>query len=155
MLIRPFQNQDARALTQLFHDSVHVIGARDYSDEQLSAWSPQPVTAETFIRRISDGRDIFVAINTEKEPVGFIELEKNGHIDCFYCRPDVAGTGIGKELYNHLERMASERGIEILFVEASEAAKRFFIRQGFKTDHRRNFKYNGVDIHNFLMRKSL
>ena len=155
MKIRPFQPQDAVDLVQLFHDSIREIGTRDYSTRQLAAWSPQPEAPEKFLQRISDGREVFVALNDDEEPIGFIELESNGHIDCFYCRPDVAGTGVGDTLYEHLESVASKHEIETLFVEASEAAKRFFKRQGFTTEKRREFERNGVDIHNFSMKKKL
>ena len=153
--IRDFKVSDASKLAQIYHDAVRLVGSRDYSQEQIEAWSPRPVSAEQFIQRVSDGRCVFVAVDQDDTPLGFIELEDDGHIDCFYCGPQVAGTGVGAELYGHLERAASGAKLSRLYVEASEAARRFFLRNGFSQVKRRDFVLRGVPIHNFLMEKRL
>ena len=84
--------------------------------------------ASQFLARVSDGRLVFVATDNGDKPIGFIELENNGHIDCFYCHPDVTRTGVGLALYNHLEQVALGSGLQRLYVEASEAAKTFFLK---------------------------
>ncbi|NKW72083.1 GNAT family N-acetyltransferase [Rhodobacteraceae bacterium R_SAG10] len=155
MLVRDFHPDDASALAQVFHASVRIIGTKDYTQSQVSSWSPQPVEAEDFLKRVSDGRNVFVAVNDMDEPEAFIELEKNGHIDCFYCHPNVAGTDVGSALYDRLESTAKQSGIDYLFVEASEAAKRFFSRKGFVVEHRHDFERRGVAIHNYRMVKVL
>lgn len=155
MHIRLYMSQDAGALAVIFHDAVHQIGSLDYSEEQVAAWSSKPVSSEKFDQRVTDGRDIWVAIGAGNNPVGFIELEQNGHIDCFYCCPSHSGHGVGSALYQTLEDAAIKQGINSLFVEASEAAQRFFAKVGFSTQRRRNFQHNGVQIHNYSMIKSL
>jgi putative acetyltransferase len=40
-------------------------------------------------------------------------------------------------------------------VEASEPARRFFLKHGFSELHRRNFEIGGVPIHNYAMEKRL
>ncbi len=117
--------------------------------------SPKPAESVRFHQRVSDGRDVFVAVGQDEHPIGFIELEPTGHIDCFYCCPEHAGCGVGLALYETLETAARERGYKSLFVEASEAARRFFNKVGFNTELRREFVYNGVPLHNYLMRKWL
>ncbi|MFD1344479.1 GNAT family N-acetyltransferase [Litorisediminicola beolgyonensis] len=155
MQIRPYTAQDASALAAIFHEAVHGPASQAYSAAQRRAWSPAPASAEQFASRISEERQVWVATDAEDRPLGFIELEADGHIDRFYCRPDVAGTGVGAALYRTLEEAAVERGIRQLRVEASEAARRFFEKQGFVTDARREFPYNGVEIHNYAMHKDL
>ena len=151
--IRPYTPCDANELTDIFHHAVHQIGSLDYSEIQVAAWSPEPVAGEKFNQRVSDGRDVWVAVDEDEKPIGFIELERNGHIDCFYCSPEHAGRGVGAALYRRLEAVAIERGIKLLFVEASEAAQRFFMKVGFTTKKRRDFHHNGTQIHNYLMTK--
>jgi putative acetyltransferase len=98
---------------------------------------------------------VFVAIDHKGKPVGFIELEKSGHIDCFYCRPKSAGTGVGMALYQKAETAAMSNNMDLLFVEASEVARRFFAKVGFATEKRRVFERSGVEIHNYSMKKML
>lgn len=153
-MIRAFRPADADALAKLFHASVRQIGVRDYSGEQVAAWSPSPPISENYIRQ-AEGRVFLVAENVAGEPVGYADLELDGHIDHLYCRPDVVGSGVGSALYTALEAAAKEKGISALFVEASEAARRLFERNGFKIETRNDFKVNGVAIHNYRMTKEI
>jgi len=155
MIIRPYRPADARDLATILHKAVHSIGARDYTQAQLDAWSPAPIAPELFHARVSDGRTVEVAVSDEDEPVAFIELEADGHIDCFYCHPDVAGSGVGKGLFRHVQARAVTAGISRLYVEASEAARRFFLREGFRVTARREFHLRGLAIHNHAMEKQL
>lgn len=50
---------------------------------------------------------------------------------------------------------AAERGMTRLFVEASEPARRFFLKKGFKLVARRDFEIAGVSIHNYSMEKQI
>ncbi|ABF65491.1 Acetyltransferase, GNAT family [Ruegeria sp. TM1040] len=155
MQIRPFEPRDAVDWARIFHTAVHEVGARDYTPEQCAAWSPEPAPVDRVLERAQDGRRIWVAADTQDVAQGFIELEPDGHIDCFYLAPDVAGAGIGASLYARLEHEARSLALASLFVEASEAARRFFLRQGFAEDHRRDFERRGVRIHNYAMSKTL
>jgi putative acetyltransferase len=40
VIVRDYRAADAPALARLFHDTVHAIAARDYTPDQLRAWSP-------------------------------------------------------------------------------------------------------------------
>lgn len=155
MQIRPFEPRDAVDWARIFHTAVHEVGARDYTPEQCAAWSPEPAPVDRVLERAQDGRRIWVAADTQDVAQGFIELEPDGHIDCFYLAPDVAGVGIGASLYARLEHEARSLALASLFVEASEAARRLFLRQGFAENHRRDFERRGVRIHNYAMSKTL
>ena len=120
-----------------------------YSAEQVTAWAPAPPDAD------SGGRTLLVAVAADDQPIAYGDLEANGHIDHLYCSPEAAGSGIAKELYEELERLARSTGITIVFVEASEPAKRFFERQGFEVIRRIDFELQGVRVHNYAMQKAL
>lgn len=155
MHIRPFHPSDAALLPTVFHDAVHGIGALYYTPAQINAWSAAPGAPASFVARLCDGRDVFVAADPQNHPLGFIELEPNGHIDRFYCRPECTRMGMGLALYTRLEAAARARGIATLTVEASTPAQRFFDKMGFKTLHRRDFDLRGVAMHNYAMVKTL
>jgi putative acetyltransferase len=155
LIIRPYKPADAPDLAETLHEAVHAIGARDSTPEQLGAWSPAPMPSEDYMVRVADGRTVLVAVPAGGRPVAFIELEADGHIDCFYCNPDVAGSGVGRALFRHAQSRAIEAGYPRLFVEASEAARRFFLREGFHVIACREFQLRGVIIHNYAMGKTL
>ena len=154
MLIRRFEPADADALAALFHASVRQAGLRDYSPAQVAAWSPVKPDPGRYLR-LARSRTIVVAVDDGNEVVGYGELEPDGHIDHLYCRPDTVGEGVGSEICAALEAIAMEAGIERLFVEASEGARRLFERRGFGVDARHDFTIRGVAIHNYRMSKSI
>ncbi|MBV9881651.1 MAG: GNAT family N-acetyltransferase [Sphingomonadaceae bacterium] len=153
--IRPFQPADAPALAALFHAAVHGIARLYYSEAQVQAWAPGVPDPARFEARAADGRILLVAADAEDAPLAYGDLEPDGHIDHLFCRPDAAGTGITALLYKALEAEARALGIERLHVEASEPARRFFLKQGFAELARRDFELAGVPIHNFAMEKQL
>ncbi|HYE44065.1 MAG TPA: GNAT family N-acetyltransferase [Caulobacteraceae bacterium] len=152
---RPFRPADAEALTHVFYDAVHQVAAQYYSPEQIAAWVPERPPAERYLARGADGRLILVAADEADRPVAYVDLEADGHIDHLFCRPEQAGRGVTGALYAALEAEARARGLSRLYVEASEPAKRFFLRQGFSVVTRRDFEVRGVPIHNWAMEKRL
>jgi putative acetyltransferase len=58
-------------------------------------------------------------------------------------------------LYDAAEAAARAQGIEQLFTEASELARRFFERKGFTVLERQDMILRGVPIHNYRMAKTL
>jgi putative acetyltransferase len=155
MHVRPFRPEDAPALARIFHAAVHQIAGLHYSLEQLNAWAPMVPSPERFLERGDDGRMLLVAVDNSDQPLAYGDVEADGHIDHLYCRPDVAGTGITSALYDHMEAAAGDRGIGRLHVEASEPARRFFLRKNFVVLQRRDFHLGDVPIHNFAMEKLL
>jgi putative acetyltransferase len=67
----------------------------------------------------------------------------------------LVGTGVGSAIYAAIEAAARRAGIPLLFVDASEGARRLFERHGFGVDARHDFTINGVAIHNYRMSKAI
>lgn len=155
MHVRTFRSGDAPALARIFYGAVHQVAGRHYSPEQVKAWAPVVPSPEGFLERGADGRILLVAADDCDRPLAYGDLERNGHIDHLFCRPDVAGTGVASVLYDRLEAAARDLGIGRLYVEASEPARRFFLRKSFFLLHRRQLTLHGVAIHNFAMEKRL
>ncbi|HEY0313314.1 MAG TPA: GNAT family N-acetyltransferase [Allosphingosinicella sp.] len=155
MRIRPFRDDDAPILAELFHAAVHGVGAHYYSAEQVAAWSPAPADPARFVARGRDGRTLLVAVDEDDRPIAYGDVEGDGHVDHLYCAPEHAGTGVTAALYAAIEAAARGRGVVCLTVEASEPARRFFLKQGFREVHRRDFEIGGVAIHNYAMEKRL
>lgn len=130
MNIRPYQESDAMELANIFHDSVHAISPKIYSDEEKEAWAPTPPDYAAWKSRFAK-KQPFVA-SKQNVIVGFIELEDDGHIDCLYVHTEYQGLGIGRRLLEHLIQKAHERSITSLYVEASKIAVPLFEKFGFR-----------------------
>jgi putative acetyltransferase len=155
MRVRQYRPEDAAAIAAIFFHSIRETGLRDYSVAQVEAWAPQMPDAGRFDARARDGRFVLVAVDETDKPIAYGDLEPTGHIDHLYCRPEHVGTGVASALYDELEQRARALGVARLFVEASEAARRLFLRKGFIEIERREFPVSGVMIHNYLMEKPL
>lgn len=154
-LVRPFREADAAALAAIFFSAVREVGGQHYSQAQVEAWAPTPPDPAAYLRRAADGRALLVAVDEADAPLAYGDLEADGHIDHFYCRPDVTRSGVAVALYEAIEAVARDRGLRRLHVEASEPARRFFERRGFVALERRAFPIRGVVIHNYRMEKRL
>jgi len=153
--IRHYQADDAELLAALFCRSVMELGGKDYSPVQIQAWAARGPTAAQFHARSTDGRLVLVVVGQEGARLAFAELEDDGHIDFFYCAPEAAGKGIASALYDRLEKEARKKNIARLYSEASEAARRLFLRKNFSVIRCRDFEIDGVAIHNYAMEKRL
>ena len=155
MRIRSYDAGDAVSLAALYVRSVQRIGGRDYAIEQVEAWAAQGPSPERINALSRDGRVTFVAVDESDRPIGFGDLEPDGHINFLYCAPDAAGKGVASALYAALEKVARRYGVSRLHAEASEAARRFFLKKGFVVTARREFEISGVRIHNYAVEKNL
>lgn len=150
-IIRNFRSEDAADLARVMHAAIQA--SVDYTPAQRNAWSPHATPAGTFLDRVSDGRRLWVAQDERGASVGFVELTQGGYIDCFYCNP--SGQGTGSALYQALEDDAMRTGLLQLTVDASEAARRFFLRRRFADIGRQQVQRRGVTLHNYRMTKTL
>lgn len=155
MILRAARESDAEAMAQVYDRAVRAIGPKDYSDAQIAVWIGQGARADRFRERLVDGRRCWVAVDGDDRVQAFIDLEADGHIDFLYAAPEAAGTGVAGQLLDVLEATARAEGMTRLYVEASEAARRFFLKRGYSVSARRDFEVDGVAIHNYAMERSL
>jgi putative acetyltransferase len=153
--IRSYERRDAADVADVFYRSVREVALSDYTAEQVKAWVPGRWDAEKEHQRSGDGRLVLVAAGESGHVIAFIDLEQDGHIDRLYCAPEAAGRGVASRLYDAIEAAACDQGIERLFTEASELARRFFERKGFAVLERQDMVLRGVPIHNYRMAKVL
>ncbi|WP_022730027.1 GNAT family N-acetyltransferase [Fodinicurvata sediminis] len=153
--VRPFQAGDGPALAALYRASVLGLGPRHYSPEQVQAWAGLCPAPAQFEAQAEDGRWRWLAVGPEDQPLAFADLEPDGHLAFLYCLPESAGQGLAVQLHDLIERQARQAGLERLFVEASEGARGFFLRQGYCVLHRRDIQVVDLWLHNYAMEKQL
>jgi len=140
---------DTAALAAIYLSAVEGTVAKYYSPEQARAWLSLAPSPDHLAAVMHDGRLRLVATDKEGQPVGFVDLKPDGHLHYLYVHPKVAGAGLGAALLSAAVAAARRRGLELVYAEASEAALRCFLKQGFRQKERRDLTVAGVPIHNY------
>jgi putative acetyltransferase len=151
--IRPYRPEDCAALVELFRGAVRQAARRDYSEAQVLAWAPDSIDAARFGQRRA-GKLTWVAERNGR-PVGFADLEADGHIDMLYVDPACQRQGVARLLLDRIEELARAGGIDRLYAEASLTARPVFEKHGFEVIAAQTVRYNAVDFINYRMQKRL
>src|SRR4029077_18398744 len=114
--LRPYRPDDAPVLLTLFRDTIRRVNSRDYSPAQIAAWASDDIDTVSWFGRF-DGRYVPVA-EEAGHPVGFAELEPDGHVDRVYVSADHQQRGIGRQLLAAVVAEARRLGLPRFFSQA-------------------------------------
>ncbi len=153
IVIRDFEEQDAKPAARLFFDSVRLGTPNFYSEEERIAWAPAIPDNAGWRNRLKS-QITFIA-ESNCEIVGFVSFQENGYMDLLFVSPTLIGKGIGRALYIKVEAEAKELGLDELTTEASFAAKEFFRDFGWQVIQRQQIKRGTLSLVNFIMSKTL
>ena len=152
--LRPYRDTDAEPTWQVFHAAVRVTAAKDYTPEQLEAWSPGEVDLEAWGRRRAAAWTV-VAVEGESV-VGFSDLTDDGVLDMLFVHPDAGGQGVARMLVEAVLGEARRRGLARVSTHASRTARPAFERLGFVVDRENvDNTTRGVRVPNFDMHLDL
>lgn len=151
--LRPYRSDDAPALLALFRDTIRRVNCRDYSPAQIAAWASDEIDPLRWAARF-EGRFTLIAEEAGR-PIGFLELESNGHIDRTYVSADHQRHGIGRQLMEAVLEEAQRMGLARLFTEASITARPFFEAFGFTVVSPQVVTCRGVEFINFRMERRI
>ena len=145
MFIREYQSSDCEELTKLFYNTVHMVNAKDYTEEQLDAWATGQVDLNKWDQSL---REYYSIVAVENEMlVGFGDIDKSGYLDHLFVHADYQGKGIGTMICNRLEQAVSGN----IITHASITARPFFEKRGYRVVKEQQVERQGVFLTNFEM----
>lgn len=148
MTIREYESADCACLAQLFYDTVHVINAKNYSEEQLDAWATGKVDLGVWDRSFKEHHTLVAAC--DKEIVGFADIDDTGYLDRLYVHKDHQGKGIATALCDRLESIVNTRKIT---THASIDSRSFFEERGYEVIREQQVERQGTLLTNYIMEK--
>lgn len=151
--IRHYRPGDADALAELFYRAVHEGTAEAYSDRQRAAWAPEPPAGPAWSTRLA--KAFTLVAETPEGPRGFMSLTPEGCVDLAFVLPEARGTGVAAALYRAVETEARDRGLSLIWTDASHPARRFFLKQGWRVVAEQQPEREGVKLTNYRMEKRL
>jgi putative acetyltransferase len=153
LVIRPAMESDFGNIGCIFHDAVHQIARRDYTEEQLRAWSPRELDAAHWQRRTAQ-LEVRVAV-LQGVVAGFIGFSQLGYIDLLFVRPEFIRRGIARALLLEAEKLLRQFNLERTWTEASLTARAFFQSMGYTTLRDQTVCSGGIKLRNYRMEKIL
>jgi GNAT superfamily N-acetyltransferase len=153
MEIRLFKKSDAKQVAQLLNNSVKIPDPQGFSEADVQPGTPNIIPLQdwekTFLNKFT------VVAEVDHTIIGIAQLEKTGHINCFYCHQDFRRQGIGGKLYAALEDYALSKHIPVLHTEASTSDCPFFVQMGFQKVQKQKVLIRGEVKESFVMEKKI
>jgi putative acetyltransferase len=150
IIIRPYIEEDAQALADIYYNTIHKINKQDYTAEQIHAWAPSASLKKTgWVNKWKKIKPLVAQIGTVI--VGFVEFEPNGHVDCFYVHHQYQSQGVGSAIMRAVIQHAIQQKNPRIYAEVSITAKAFFESFGFKVVKKQTVTIRGSNLINFLM----
>lgn len=153
MEIRLYKKGDIEQIALLLGDSVSILDAKKYSETEIHSVAPNNVHFKDWEETCLTKFTVVAEINTQITGIG--QIDKKGHISCFYCHPDYRGRGLGKQLYSALEQYAIANNITTIHTETSSEDRPFYLKIGFTTVQKQQVLIGGKVQTNFVIEKEL
>ncbi len=155
--IRPATASDAEGIIGVHYAAVQETAA--YPPDVIANWSPPPSEArfEHIRRAIDSGDALLVIAEVDSAVVGFGSVVPDqNELRAVYVHPDFGRRGIGSLILNQLERLAVERGVNHLALDASINSEAFYRQHGYEVIERGSHRFgSGFEMACVKMRKRL
>lgn len=148
MEIRAYRPSDGETLAELFCNTVHAVNAKDYTRDQLTAWTASTADREKWNDSFKEHYAL-VAVD-EGTIVGFGDIDRTGYLDRLYVHADYQRKGIATALCDQLEQTVRGK----IVTHASITAKPFFEKRSYETIREQRVERQGVFLTNFVMVKN-
>lgn len=146
MILRDYTPSDCKTLAELFFNTVHIINAKDYSEEQLNAWATGQIDLEQWNRSFLSHYTVVVEI--DGTVVGFGDIDNTGYLDRLFVHADFQHQGIATAICDKLEQASHA---EKVVTHASITAKGFFEKRGYKVVTKQQVQQQGILLTNYVM----
>lgn len=123
---------DAQQALDVVCQSISLLCEADHQHDEptLERWLSNK-TPEFFERWCGDPDTRLIVGELDSAIVGVASLRRSGEINLFYVRPSRVRSGVGRALLHALEAHARDWQIQMLKLESSLSARRFYEHFGF------------------------
>ncbi|MDU9002616.1 GNAT family N-acetyltransferase [Sedimentitalea todarodis] len=152
--VRPYVAADCAGCWHVFFDAVQTGARHHYSQAQRDAWCAS-VPAPTLENCARLGDALTCVAHRGETVIGFMTLERNGHLDMAFVTPDDMGRGVAGALHESVLQSARAHGLGHLTADASHLARKFLARHGWHEIEAETVMRAGVPLERFRMELKL
>ena len=150
---RPFLPADAQTVADLFCASIETLASEDYAAEQIVAWQSAARDIQALTVRLNEALTILAIV--QGQIVGFVSLRDKTRLDMLYVHPHHVRAGVGASLLEAIEKLAANRGVDKITLEASDNALGFFTARNYTPQSRKTHVIDGQWLGCTAMSKDL
>ena len=148
MILREYIPKDCKTLAELFFNTIHIVNAKDYSEEQLNAWATGHIDLEQWNHSFLSHYTVVAEI--DGTVVGFGDIDNTGYLDKLFVHADFQHQGIAAAICDKLEQTSHS---EKIVTHASITAKGFFEKRGYKIVAKQQVQRQGILLTNYVMER--
>ena len=141
------------AIVTLFNSTIQRVTSKDYSQAELNEWLQKNPDFDSWNEKLTNSYCL-VAIK-EGTLVGFGNITSDGYLDLFYVSYAMIYQGVGRFIFNELEKYAVLEKVESIYTDASITAVPFFTKMGLEVMREQDNQRNGENLVNYRMVKKL
>lgn len=142
MELRKANSSDVDKITDLFRSTVQNVNSKDYNQKQIEVWSSVADRKKGWIKVLQEQK---VIVTTHKNKItGFGTITKEGFINFLYVHHLFQRQGVAKLILEKLEEIAVKNNNSFIYCNASNTAKNFFLKKGFKVIRQSNQEAEGL-----------
>lgn len=125
MKIRRAQESDSDELTRIAHESKRHWG---YPERWIELWREDLTISPAFIA----ANEVYLAEDGTEALgcYGLVAGAPDWTLEHFWVRPAAMGRGVGRQLFEHARKIASNGGAQGLEIDADPNAEPFYLRMG-------------------------
>ena len=147
MEIRRYAKGDLEKIIMLFHNTVHKVNIRDYTQEQVNVWAPDFIDMYEWDKTLSEHHTFVAVMNSII--IGFGDIDDSGYLDRLYVHHDYLRQGVATLICTKLESMI-DADLTIM-THASITAKPFFEKRGYEVVKEQIVERGGIFLKNYIM----
>ena len=135
-------SSDIDQITKLFRQNLQNVNSKDYNNEQIQIWSSVADRKIEWLKIINEQN---VIVTTKKNQItGFATITNLGFLNFLYVNYLFQKQGISDKLLKELENISRENKNEVIYCNASNTAKGFFLKNEFKAIKAANQEAEGL-----------
>ncbi|MCB9092399.1 MAG: GNAT family N-acetyltransferase [Halobacteriovoraceae bacterium] len=132
-IIRRAEKEDTLGIWQSHIDSIRQICSKDYTQEQIEAWSGFAYSPQKITEKIHN--DFVWVLEKSSQIHGHTHFkirESQGHLIALYLDPTGSQKGFGKKMMIQVLEKSRELRLESIHLQSTKTALNFYQDLGFK-----------------------
>jgi len=144
---REATQDDLPEITSIYRDTIRAVNAKDYSEEQIKAWSSGADDTKKWQDRIK--KFYFLVAEVNNQIVGFSYLKQGYYLENIFVHKDFQRRTIASKLLRIMESQVSMNGHKTIKSDISTTALDFFDSHFYDVEKKlkKSFKGQVFDIY--------